>query len=300
MVWAIGFCASAAVISAFPATARWPLPTGLGGVMGDMLFGGARNLVGLSSSPLGGLVAFAYAAIAILAMTAATGFGLAASVDDASPTPADDSDERYESTRDGGPREDDPGFGVILLGWLAHGFMALKGAMSRRIATGMPQLRMAGVPALQNGAGTLSRARLEPTIGGSQGNLGGTAHGSAERFGTPEEEERHVAFVAEKAPGLKPGKRIQREAQPSFLDTERDRFELPALSYLAEPKKAVITISKDALDHYLEANPIHGVQRLPEQVGERIIAEVFPIVARRGDVAHCDSSFPRACASVAS
>jgi S-DNA-T family DNA segregation ATPase FtsK/SpoIIIE len=73
----LGVGSAAAVASALPTTARWPLPTGLGGVTGDALFSGARNLVGLaSSSPLASLVGFVFAGVAILSLTAAAGFGL--------------------------------------------------------------------------------------------------------------------------------------------------------------------------------------------------------------------------------
>jgi S-DNA-T family DNA segregation ATPase FtsK/SpoIIIE len=52
------------------------------------------------------------------------------------------------------------------------------------------------------------------------------------------------------------GKRIQREAQPSFLD--RDTFTLPALTFLTEPKKApVAQISTDALEQ--NATLLEGV-----------------------------------------
>ncbi|MBN9448215.1 MAG: DNA translocase FtsK 4TM domain-containing protein [Bosea sp.] len=72
-LWVAGIVATAAVASALPATPRWPLPTGMGGVIGDALLHGTRNLVGISGTALGGLVAFVYAGIAILAVTAAAG-----------------------------------------------------------------------------------------------------------------------------------------------------------------------------------------------------------------------------------
>ncbi|MDX3810097.1 MAG: DNA translocase FtsK, partial [Bosea sp. (in: a-proteobacteria)] len=54
----------------------------------------------------------------------------------------------------------------------------------------------------------------------------------------------------------KPGKRMQREAQPSLLD--REGFELPPLTYLAEPKKAPANaVSADALEQ--NATLLEGV-----------------------------------------
>ena len=65
------------------------------------------------------------------------------------------------------------------------------------------------------------------------------------------------ALIAVTAPPVapKPGKRIQREAQPSLL---REGFELPPLSYLAEPKKLPATaVSTDALEQ--NATLLEGV-----------------------------------------
>ncbi len=246
VIWSIGLCAAAAVISALPATARWPLPTGLGGVLGDALYGGARNIVGLAASPLGGFVAFVFAAIAILALTAAAGFGLS------EPDEADDAaDDGQQDDRAGASRDDEPGFGVFLLGWIAHGIMVFRGALSRRVALRLPLPRLAGMPA-DGPAAPATRLRREPVM-----ERDGAAFNDARMPEGQDIEARHIAHIAEKAPSLKPGKRVQKEAQPSFLDQERDRFELPALSYLTEPKKAVITISKDALEQ--NATLLEGV-----------------------------------------
>ena len=74
-LWVVGVAATAAVASALPATPRWPLPTGMGGVIGDGLLFGTRNIAGIAGSAVGSLVGFLYAGIAILAVTAAAGFG---------------------------------------------------------------------------------------------------------------------------------------------------------------------------------------------------------------------------------
>ncbi|MDU0342168.1 DNA translocase FtsK 4TM domain-containing protein, partial [Bosea rubneri] len=126
-LWVAGVVATAAVASALPATPRWPLPTGMGGVIGDALLHGTRNLVGISGTALGGLVAFVYAGIAILAVTAAAGFGFVVDED----PETDEDDAAWSDTDD--RRDDEPGFGVILVGWLAHGAMALRGAILRRL-----------------------------------------------------------------------------------------------------------------------------------------------------------------------
>ena len=71
----VGGCAATALASAFPATDRWPLPTGLGGVVGDAVLGIPRHLFGMSGPGLV-IVAVALAGIMILSLTASAGFGL--------------------------------------------------------------------------------------------------------------------------------------------------------------------------------------------------------------------------------
>ena len=75
-LWVAGSGAATAVASALPPTARWPLPTGLGGVVGDALLGAAKTLLGISGGAGAGLIGFAFAGVAILALTAACGFGM--------------------------------------------------------------------------------------------------------------------------------------------------------------------------------------------------------------------------------
>jgi S-DNA-T family DNA segregation ATPase FtsK/SpoIIIE len=139
-LWIIGFCAASAVASALPPTARWPLPTGLGGVAGDGLLAMARVIVGAVSSAASHLVGFGYAAVAILSLTGACRFG---AVEDES-----FHDEPYpvrrpaSKTRDAGrepgrnEREDtdEPGLGLVGVGALAQGLMGLRIAVAGRIA----------------------------------------------------------------------------------------------------------------------------------------------------------------------
>ncbi len=46
VLWIIGFGAASGMASALPPTARWPLPTGLGGVAGDALLAAAKAIAG--------------------------------------------------------------------------------------------------------------------------------------------------------------------------------------------------------------------------------------------------------------
>ena len=276
-LWILGAAAASAVASALPMSARWPLQTGMGGVIGDSLYLGARNLVGLSGSAFGSILGFVYFLVAVLSLTAAAGYAFARDEDDEDDqTQADEDDERARS-------DTEPGFGVIVLGAIAHMAMVMQGMIRRWTGTG--RLAMAGSPPVGAGTGEQSaplRARREPAF------ADGPAPQAAARVApseprtidsdmraappvasrvtfTPDAHESGAEDpldnavsprIAAPPPPPKPGKRIQREAQPSLLD--RDQFALPALTFLAEPKKtAVPSVSADALEQ--NATLLEGV-----------------------------------------
>ena len=132
--------------------------------------------------------------------------------------------------RDDDSREDEPGWGIISLGALAHGAMSLRGALRRRAERG----RRGASAALAGAAG--ARLRREPVLAPRPPPAGRRFRRRRPRPTTrADEPSRRVA--APPAPP-KPGKRISREAQPSLLDD--GDYQLPALQLLAEPKKAQV------------------------------------------------------------
>jgi S-DNA-T family DNA segregation ATPase FtsK/SpoIIIE len=54
--WLLGFLATATFASCLPATASWPLPSGLGGVLGDALLRLPEKLLGAPLGPFGRVV----------------------------------------------------------------------------------------------------------------------------------------------------------------------------------------------------------------------------------------------------
>jgi S-DNA-T family DNA segregation ATPase FtsK/SpoIIIE len=238
-LWIAGSGAATAVASALPATGRWPLPTGLGGVVGDALLTAAKTVLGVTSGAGSALIGFAFAGAAILATTAACGFGM--------------TDERAEADHDDEParrpghdeesREEEPGWGIISLGALAHGLMRLKSALRRRIEASRAHREPAF--AAQSAGEDAVKARRDPVF---------EAPARARRAPTVNEDERDageetapVRRVLAPPPAPKPGKRLSRDAQPSLLDNEA--YQLPPLQMLAEPKKSpVSTVSEDALE----------------------------------------------------
>jgi S-DNA-T family DNA segregation ATPase FtsK/SpoIIIE len=134
LLWAVAAGVGAAMASALPPTSRWPLPTGLGGVVGDAVFGAAKTLTGLRG-PTGATVAgLGFAALTILALTASCGLGSRTE-----PKPAEHDEERPRRVRrrpddqDEAPRDEEPSWAIILLGAIAHAFMSLKAGLRRQL-----------------------------------------------------------------------------------------------------------------------------------------------------------------------
>ncbi len=132
LFWVIGCLATAAFVGLLPVTSRWPLPTGLGGVLGDALLALPRKLLG-GHGPLMVTVALGFAVLAILALSACVGLrGDAAA--------ATDDEEDFDPpepvrTKPSGEDEDragEPGMALIVLGGMIHAVLSLQAAVSPR------------------------------------------------------------------------------------------------------------------------------------------------------------------------
>ncbi|MCB8819182.1 DNA translocase FtsK [Microvirga rosea] len=272
-LWVLGAGAATALASALPATDRWPLPTGLGGVVGDAVLTAGKAVTGLSSGSASAVLGLVFAGIAILTLSAACGLGLSEERHYADP---DEADEPVEAKR---PRRkvpewdeadeataDEPGWGIVSLGALAHGAMSLRAAARRwaeRRAAPDEEYETAPAGASpRRGAPDAIWTRREPILDDAAPRRARPApaaaplhdeddegwdeapSGAPARVSMPEPAPSRVA-PAPAAP--KPGKRMVREAQPSFLD--EGNYQLPALTLLAEPKKPQApTVSADALE----------------------------------------------------
>ncbi|CAH1657988.1 FtsK/SpoIIIE family DNA translocase [Chelatococcus asaccharovorans] len=237
-LWLLGGAAAAAVASALPSTARWPLPTGLGGVVGDALVFAARGIIPFGGGPERALVALIYAGVAILALTAACGIGLA---DDHLDSADEDIRDDAADNDDDADGSSEPGWGIISLGAIAHSVMATKAALARRFAAPRTSSRQRDEPALAAAGAPRRAASPYP-------QYDDVDDGDDPRFATDGDFVPDVlpSRVAPRAPAPKPGRRLAREAQPSFLDSEH--YQLPPLGLLAEPKKTLMPVSPEALD----------------------------------------------------
>ncbi|MGO4389624.1 DNA translocase FtsK 4TM domain-containing protein, partial [Microvirga sp. 2YAF29] len=241
-LWIMGVGAATALASAMPATDRWPLPTGLGGVVGDALLTGAKAITGLSTGPAHAILGIVFATIAILSLTAACSLSPVDARHEEEPDEMEaplpvkrrriaDQDEADETGHD------EPGWGIVSLGALAHGFMSLRASARRwrenRHAPMEDEEYEEVAPPLRQGRnGTQMRREStldSPLRAARTTPIAVPAYEEDEdapwddepmaeavpRAVRPEPAPTRVA-PAHTAP--RPGKRMAREAQPSLLD----------------------------------------------------------------------------------
>jgi S-DNA-T family DNA segregation ATPase FtsK/SpoIIIE len=202
VVWIIGVLLASTFASCVPASHSWPLPAGLGGVIGDGLLRGALLIA--HGQPPGWdriLIASLAAAGAFSTLAIACGLGWH-DRSDSKPVAADETDDR-----DGKPAPR----ASISLGFIVHGLLSLKWRLTRwlvrRRSGNVPVRRTAPRPRAEPRLDEHSRVPLAPEI--EQDEV--------------EEEEEPVAAprksrVAAKAPRSKGG------------------YTLPSLNLLTAPK----------------------------------------------------------------
>ncbi len=286
LLWIIGSICAAAVLSIFPTSDRWPLPSGLGGIVGDAVLYVPRNLLGGAR-----IVTISYAlicgAIALLSLSAASGYGFEsdpyAEFDEPEEEEAPRKPSRSAATKsEEDDAEGDPGIGLVSLGAVIHAFWSMRAAIQRKFKRA-PKPEAADdfdepIPAH-------AAARREPVF---QAPPAAPRRPMApepamraplpqeDDFDEPEIPEPAVAArVIPSAPALKPGKRVVRETQPSLLASAQ--FELPQLAMLTEPKRrAVSKISEDALQQ--NARLLEGVLEDFGVKGEILNVRPGPVV----------------------
>ncbi len=280
LLWITGVGFAAALASLLPVTERWPLPTGLGGVVGDAILTLPRKLSG-GFGPVMIVTGLVTAAGAFLSLSASSGLFLQDGEES-----CDDSDSAARTrAADDDDAAGEPGFFLVALGAAIHGFLSISATLGRWVSAVRMSRETQSAPAIKQ-----MRVRREPSFDSAPAPQEATTAPPAQRVARPEpepfyEEEEEEADenehagrgpkITPAAPALKTGRRSAREAQPSFLD--RNAYELPALMFLAEARKQAVTrISEDALEQ--NARLLEGVLDDFGVKGEIINVRPGPVV----------------------
>jgi S-DNA-T family DNA segregation ATPase FtsK/SpoIIIE len=242
ILWMCGTLCAAGLASLLPVTDRWPLPTGLGGVLGDALLSLPHRIIG------GSHIAVAIAAGAlvvgmILCIAGAIRPGVQSSGDF-----DEEEDAALRETRSDDDAAGEPGFFLIVLGAVIHGVLSARAALRRGFIHARRQWSkhsVSGRP-LSNCELPIPLAaeRREPSF-------------EAPTFDPSLYAPRSVREAAETAPrtspAVTPARRTTRESA-----RKRGSYQLPSLQLLSEAKKIVATkISEEALEQ--NARLLEGV-----------------------------------------
>ncbi len=243
--YVVGVVAAAALASLLPAPGSWPLPTGLGGVVGDAALAVPRRLAHGSTWGSAALDA-TFAIVAILALTAAAGVGFRPGHgDDVAVKPKRAG--RAGAGSDDEEGEEEPGFGIVSIGAVIHGLLTAK-ALLRRLVR---RSRRAPPPS------NVSRPAWAGLVV-DDGGLGAPgAYAPRPKPSAAPDVEAPAPRVAAPAAPLKVGQRAATNSQLKFVFAPRGEWIMPPLAVLAEPKKTAGRISNDALEQ--NARMLEGV-----------------------------------------
>ena len=245
-LWLLCVPLTAACAAALPRTAAWPLPSGLGGVLGDWIMQLCTYVTG---SHLSGLVktaavfGFGGSALFCLSVVAGAGFHTARETRRAK-TP-----QRHKAPEP--EPEEDERSGWISLGWLTHALLSVKSRLLRLVA-GAPTAR-APVQAMP------AAARVEPRFH-EHVTLAPELDEDEETEATPVRARKETERAPARAPRRSPGGYI-----------------LPPIELLATPRSITRSVlSADALE--ANATALEGVLSDFGVRGEIINARPGPVV----------------------
>jgi DNA segregation ATPase FtsK/SpoIIIE, S-DNA-T family len=249
--WVLCMVIAAGFASCWPRSPSWPLPTGLGGVVGDALVRAPAVVFG----PPGfvyrlvlGIVLFAAMVVAFLIAAGMRSRPL----EEEGLTEIEDNDAPFE-------QEEEEDSGSISLGWVFHALMSAKARLIWFLGTAYRSLVSSGPQPR-----ALSFDRQEPNLGGRN------APPIAPQTDDLDEEEEEDEEPAARAPRKKAVPR-----QPARKAS--DRFDLPPVSMLAAPKASDRQpLSKSELENNSRA--LEGVLQDFGVRGEIVKANPGPVV----------------------
>jgi S-DNA-T family DNA segregation ATPase FtsK/SpoIIIE len=241
LLWLLGAVLTAAFASCLPKSPRWPLPSGLGGVVGDAVL---RLPVFVLHTPLAGMsrlvAALVLASAALFAFAGAAGMLWRDAAED-----YDEEDEEDEAAADDDDEDNDGGWRT--LGFWTHTLLSFRARLGRLFG------RRQRTPLPPRDPAVMARRRIEPRF-----------EGAAARYAKEDEED------AESAP------RVRRPRPPKPRRSSGGCV-LPALELLTPPSKVGrSTVSAEILQE--NATALEGVLADFGVRGEIINARPGPVV----------------------
>ncbi|OAF02314.1 cell division protein FtsK [Bradyrhizobium centrolobii] len=224
--WILCTVIAAGFASCWPHGGAWPLPTGLGGVVGDALVRAPAVIFG----PAGAIYRMVLGVILFVAM--ATTFliagGLGAREHDEELAPIEDDDTPLED-------DEESDRGSVSLGWLFHALMSTKARLTWLLGTAYRALVSSGPKARAVGFD-----RQEPNLGGGRAAPSISPQSEDEDYEEDHEEEEEDEEEEEEEEEEVPAARAPRKkaAPKAAAKKSADKFDLPSVSMLAAPKAA--------------------------------------------------------------
>jgi S-DNA-T family DNA segregation ATPase FtsK/SpoIIIE len=203
--WLAGTVFAAGFAACLPKSDHWPLPSGLGGVIGDAVLALPALVLGAMSSAAVLTAALVLGVCAVAMFIIATGFGY----HDPDDVKLDDRWAREAA----GPPDDDAERASISLGWLVHALLSLKARIGRLITRRSAALAARAAPRRAPTPVVTKRDRIEPPV-------------EALDADDEDEEEDEAPAPVRKAAKPKPAKR------------SNGGYQLPELGLLALPKSS--------------------------------------------------------------
>ena len=243
--WVLCTVISAGFASCWPHNGAWPLPTGLGGVVGDALVRAPAVVLG----PPGFVYRLVLGMILFAAMCAsfmfASGWGSRPREEEL--TPIEDDDQPFVEEADDR--------GSVSLGWLFHAVMSAKARLGWLLTTAYRSLVASSQPSRGS-----AFERQEPNLGDRAApSLAPEPEEDFEEETEEEDDDEEEEAPVARAPRQKAAPREKRKSSS-------DKFELPSVSVLSAPKasdrqplsKAELEANSRALEGVLQDFGVRG------------------------------------------
>lgn len=259
--WILCAVVAAGVASCLPRSGAWPLPTGLGGVVGDGLVRTPAVIFGPPGLIYRSILGFILFITMIASFVFASGAGSQEKIVERTRAPMiDEEDEEFTD------EEDDRR--SVSLGRIFHAIMSAKARAARLFSSLFAMM----LGRNEDARAARSFERMEPSLGGGRRSPSLVPEAEDEEYEEEEEGEEEEEDEEEEEPVSRSRKRPEPKSS-----SRKGVFVLPPISVLAAPKASDrLTLSKDELEENSRA--LEGVLQDFGVRGEIVKANPGPVV----------------------